>query len=52
MVQMIKNETINKVIYSQNESTAYGIRTRATAVKGRRPRPLDERGRSLSQVIK
>ena len=24
--------------------TAYGIRTRATAVKGRRPRPLDERG--------
>ena len=25
-------------------STAYGIRTRATAVKGRRPRPLDERG--------
>ena len=32
--------------------TAYGIRTRATAVKGRRPRPLDERGRSLSQTIK
>ena len=26
------------------KSTAYGIRTRATAVKGRRPRPLDERG--------
>ena len=25
-------------------STAYGIRTRATAVKGRRPKPLDERG--------
>ena len=24
--------------------TAYGIRTRANAVKGRRPRPLDERG--------
>ena len=24
--------------------TAYGIRTRVTAVKGRRPRPLDERG--------
>ncbi len=24
--------------------TAYGIRTRATSVKGRRPRPLDERG--------
>ncbi len=24
--------------------TAYGIRTRATAVKGRRPGPLDERG--------
>ena len=32
-------------------STAYGIRTRATAVKGRRPRPLDERGiiKSISQ---
>ena len=27
-----------------NICTAYGIRTRATAVKGRRPRPLDERG--------
>jgi hypothetical protein len=27
-----------------NNCTAYGIRTRATAVKGRRPRPLDERG--------
>ena len=25
--------------------TAYGIWTRATAVKGRRPGPLDERGR-------
>ena len=24
--------------------TAYGIRTRVTAVKGRRPKPLDERG--------
>src|SRR5690606_21171687 len=24
--------------------TAYGIRTRVTGVKGRRPRPLDERG--------
>lgn len=23
-------------------STPYGIRTRVTAVKGRRPRPLDE----------
>ena len=51
MVQMIKNETINKVIYSQNESTAYGIRTRATAVKGRRPRPLDERGINKSNNI-
>ena len=28
----------------KNKSTAYGIRTRATAVKGRRPKPLDERG--------
>ena len=26
-------------------STAYGIRTRVTAVKGRRPKPLDERGK-------
>ena len=25
--------------------TPYGIRTRATALKGRRPRPLDEGGR-------
>ena len=51
MVQMIKNETINKVIYSQNESTAYGIRTRATAVKGLRPWPLDERGINKSNNI-
>jgi hypothetical protein len=27
--------------------TAYGIRTRVTAVKGRRPKPLDERGLSV-----
>ena len=49
IVQMIKNDTINDVINSQNESTAYGIRTRATAVKGRRPRPLDERGFNKSK---
>lgn len=29
-------------------STAYGIRTRVTGVKGQRPRPLDERGRYVS----
>ena len=29
--------------------TAYGIRTRVTAVRGRRPRPLDERGFSILQ---
>ena len=52
MVQMVKNETINKVIYSQNDSTAYGIRTRATAVKGRRPRPLDERGLNKSKFLR
>ncbi len=51
MVQITKKETINEVIYLQNESTAYGIRTRATAVKGRRPRPLDERGWSIIQII-
>ena len=27
------------------DGTAYGIRTRVTGVRGRRPRPLDERGR-------
>ena len=32
--------------------TPYGIRTRATAVKGRRPRPLDEGGQpNLSGVL-
>jgi integrase len=32
--------------------TPYGIRTRATALKGRRPRPLDEGGRpNLSGVL-
>ncbi len=31
------------------DGTAYGIRTRATAVKGRRPRPLDERGIEKNQ---
>ena len=42
---MVKNETINKVIYSQNDSTAYGIRTPCyRRERGRRPRPLDERG--------
>ena len=51
IVQITKNETINEVIYSQNECTAYGIRTRATAVKGRRPRPLDERGINNSNNI-
>ncbi len=30
--------------------TPYGIRTRATALKGRRPRPLDEGGRSCSPL--
>ena len=31
--------------------TPYGIRTRATALKGRRPRPLDEGGQpNLSEV--
>jgi hypothetical protein len=30
--------------------TAYGIRTRVTAVKGRRPKPLDERGISIHSV--
>ena len=34
----------------QGLSTAYGIRTRATAVKGRRPKPLDERGISVNSV--
>jgi len=29
---------------TEKGSTAYGIRTRVTAVKGRRPKPLDERG--------
>src|SRR5690606_146163 len=33
--------------YQQSEDcTPYGIRTRATALKGRRPRPLDEGGSS------
>ena len=33
-------------------STPYGIRTRATALKGRRPRPLDEGGQpNLSGVL-
>ena len=32
------------VVFDVRRSTAYGIWTRATAVKGRRPRPLDERG--------
>jgi integrase len=32
--------------------TPYGIRTRATALKGRRPRPLDEGGQpNLSGVL-
>ena len=31
--------------------TAYGIRTRVTGVKGRRPRPLDERGSVLLQTV-
>jgi hypothetical protein len=30
--------------------TAYGIRTRVTAVKGRRPKPLDERGIAVTSV--
>ena len=34
----------NQLSYELHQSTAYGIRTRATAVKGRRPKPLDERG--------
>ena len=34
------------------KSTAYGIRTRATAVKGRRPRPLDERGNQEINISK
>ena len=32
-------------------STAYGIRTRVTAVKGRRPKPLDERGSLWENVM-
>src|SRR5271166_3220732 len=31
---------------SPRRSTPYGIRTRATALKGRRPRPLDEGGQN------
>lgn len=31
---------------SPRSSTPYGIRTRATALKGRRPRPLDEGGQN------
>jgi hypothetical protein len=35
------------------QRTPYGIRTRATALKGRRPRPLDEGGpRSLPEVLR
>jgi hypothetical protein len=34
----------NLLSYRLHLRTAYGIRTRATSVKGRRPRPLDERG--------
>ena len=33
---------------SPRYSTPYGIRTRATALKGRRPRPLDEGGQAES----
>ena len=31
--------------------TAYGIRTRVTAVRGRRPEPLDERGKTINPYI-
>ena len=31
--------------------TPYGIRTRVTGVRGRRPRPLDERGLELAILL-